>query len=80
MLREHTVVTVLEVVWVICKERFPRISIPFFRWKPNDLHCKFVVMEPVNHLRVMQYQFHQDGSFEGTQVTEASSDKIPGLI
>ena len=30
MLREHTVVTVLEVVWVICKERFPRISIPFF--------------------------------------------------
>ena len=30
MLREHTVVTVLEVVWMICKERFPRISIPFF--------------------------------------------------
>lgn len=30
MLREHTVVAVLEVVWMICKERFPRISIPFF--------------------------------------------------
>ena len=62
---------------MICEERFPRISIPFFRWEPHDLHCKFVVMEAVNHLRVMQYQFHEDGSSEGTQVTEASEDIHP---